>query len=82
MKWGFSLCQRYAQIQSKLNEIPETTDHLVELTEFVMVTNDKTVYALLDEVQVSTKPHSLLTNLQAKFCLFYKNDKNAQLKIF
>ncbi|XP_075250490.1 dynein axonemal heavy chain 3-like isoform X2 [Convolutriloba macropyga] len=45
------LCQRYSDIQSKLNEIPETTAHLVELTEFIIVTNDKTVFALLNEVQ-------------------------------
>ena len=48
----YSLCQRYSDIQSKLNEIPETTAHLVELTEFIIVTNDKTVFALLNEVQV------------------------------
>ena len=48
-----SLCQRYGQIQSKLNEIPESVEHLVELTTFTLETNDKTVFALLREVQVS-----------------------------
>ncbi|XP_063710592.1 dynein axonemal heavy chain 3-like [Symsagittifera roscoffensis] len=45
------LCQRYGQIQSKLNEIPESVEHLVELTTFTLETNDKTVFALLREVQ-------------------------------
>uniref|UniRef100_H3AK49 Dynein axonemal heavy chain 3 n=1 Tax=Latimeria chalumnae TaxID=7897 RepID=H3AK49_LATCH len=45
-----SICHRYSEIADKISEIPENTEELVSLLEFLKKASDVTVYKLRDEI--------------------------------
>ncbi|RUS89800.1 hypothetical protein EGW08_002412, partial [Elysia chlorotica] len=46
-----ALTKKYEEIQERVQIVPESTQELVELQDFLKTSNDVTVYKLMDEVQ-------------------------------
>ncbi len=54
------ICQKYEEISETIRGIPETTEELVSLIQFIKETKDMTVHKLIDEIDEASYRLSFL----------------------
>lgn len=63
------ICQKYQEITETVRGIPETTDELVSLNQYIKKTSDVTIHKLIDEIEAAVYRLSFLLDYATLPCM-------------
>lgn len=78
----FRIYQRYDAIATRVSDIPETTDELVELAAFLKKSSEETVYALKEEIGTAAERLEFLLECATMPCEYFTSFQYRNLDDF